>query len=77
MTVQTYSHHHEDHVPGFLARIWERLTHIGEAFVEAREMQARYQVLSLMSDRQLADIGLTRDGIPHAVLHRHPLTLEG
>lgn len=72
MTVQTYSHH-ESHVPGFLVRLWDHLVHLGEAFVEAREMQARYEVLSHLSERQLADIGLTRDDIARAVFDRRPL----
>jgi uncharacterized protein YjiS (DUF1127 family) len=70
MTVQTYSHHHE---PGVLSRVWDWLAHLGQAYVEAREMQARYEALSSLSDHQLADIGLTRSDVPRAALGKRSM----
>lgn len=67
MTVQTYSHHHE---PGALTRLWDWLVSLGQAFVEARQMQARYEVLSSLSDQQLADVGLSRGDVPRAAFSK-------
>ena len=36
---------------------------------DARRMEAEYAQLTRMSDRQLSDIGLSRSGIAHAVVH--------
>jgi len=69
MTVETYSHHHE---PNVLARAWDWLVSLGHAFVEARQMQARYEALSSLSDQQLADVGLARGDVPRAAFSRRP-----
>jgi len=63
MTVQTYSQHHES---GVLSRVWDWLVAVAESYVEARHMQARYEVLSHLSDQELADIGLARNDVPRA-----------
>ncbi|MGR3364784.1 MAG: hypothetical protein ACU0CY_11450 [Maritimibacter harenae] len=45
------------------ARIADRLKAFGKAYVEARSRQAEIAALEAMTDDQLAERGLTRDGI--------------
>lgn len=52
---------------GFFRRLGDAVADFFEAVVEARRMADRYDYLSRMSDRELADIGLTREEIPQRV----------
>lgn len=67
------SHGHDlrarsDGGPGFWSLVVETLVDFGRAFADARRMQTSYETLSRMSDRELAEIGLTRADIPRAVV---------
>lgn len=51
-------------LPGLLGRLVERT---GNALLRAHRRRATIDELRSLDDRTLADIGLTRDGIGHAV----------
>jgi len=53
---------------GFLGRIGQRITGFFEGIAEARVLAARYKSLSQLTDKQLAQRGLKREEIPHAIL---------
>ena len=42
------------------------LADLAEGVMEARTMTQRYRELSLLSDAELARLGLTRQDVPHA-----------
>jgi uncharacterized protein YjiS (DUF1127 family) len=58
-------------VPRLADRLKALLRSVGDVFAgidEAREMAARYERLSRMSNSELARIGLKREDIPQAVI---------
>jgi uncharacterized protein YjiS (DUF1127 family) len=53
----------------WLARqIWSGLREVARSFSEAQAARRTYEQLSRLSDRELADMGLTREGIPAVVV---------
>ena len=53
---------------GLLHLIGRRISDFLDGIAEARGLANRYRTLSRMTDKQLADRGLTRQEIPHAIL---------
>ncbi len=48
-------------------QLWSGLRHVTTSFGEAQAARRAYQELSRLSDRELADMGLTRSNIPAVV----------
>jgi putative hemolysin len=57
-----------DSAPRWLSGLLRYWTELSNGIEEARAMALRYQVLSALSDRELAARGLRRQDIPRAVL---------
>ncbi|MCC6890125.1 MAG: hypothetical protein IT536_16460 [Hyphomicrobiales bacterium] len=54
--------------PALLERVAQRVGEFLDGIAEARTLAHRFQVLSQMTDAQLAARGLRREDIPQAVL---------
>lgn len=52
---------------GFFQRVGTAVSDFFEAVAEARRMADRYDYLTGLSDRELADIGIAREEIPQRV----------
>lgn len=65
MTTMTAQHHGADRHFGRFGAI---VSDFVAAVREAREMNARYQHLTRLSNSELSKIGLTREEIPQAVV---------
>ena len=53
---------------GLLRRIGQRISDFLDGVTTARTLADRYRTLSHMSDKQLAERGIKREQIPHAIL---------
>ena len=57
-----------DRVPAFFRRIGHSFTDLLQGIDDARQLAHRYQVLSQLTDAELAARGIKREDIPQAVL---------
>lgn len=66
MTTMTAHHHGAERLFGRFGAI---VSDFVAAVREAREMNARYEHLTRLSNTELSRIGLSREGIPQAVVN--------
>lgn len=63
---------HADLLPhGLFGRVGTVVSNVFGAIADARRMAERYDQLSRLGPEELAQMGLTREDIPRAAIHRH------
>jgi uncharacterized protein YjiS (DUF1127 family) len=65
------SHIHREIAPGLTALILHGIAWFVEAMARARQTALAYEHLATLSDKTLAEQGLTREDLPAAAYRRH------